>query len=404
MKLTENKRTYLPYGHQEIDESDIDSVIQVLNEEFLTTGPKVDEFENDFAEIVGSKYAIACSSGTAALHLACCALGLGEGDRVLVPSITFVSTANAVRFVNADVDFVDCDARTGLINIASLIQHLEIHSNIKAIIVVHLNGQVAPMEEITRIAQKYNVKIIEDACHALGTTYMNSSKQKIPIGSCEFCSLSVFSFHPVKAITTGEGGMVTTNDPELAEQLKTIKNHGIVRDTKKFINKEQAFNNSGKAKPWYYEMQYLGFNYRISDINCALGINQLRKLDMFVAKRKKLMLYYDSLINDLTPIITPIERVPNTEPALHLYPVLIDFDKIKLDKVDIVEKLAAQGIGTQVHYYPVHRQQYYENIYGTKELPGADLYYKNILSLPFFVRMCEKDIDTVVSSLKEVVM
>tara|TARA_Y100000588_G_scaffold261003_1_gene275585 strand:- start:79 stop:1269 length:1191 start_codon:yes stop_codon:yes gene_type:complete len=388
----------LPYGRQTIDEDDIASVVEVLRGDWLTTGPAVAAFETAFAEQVAAKYAVACGSGTAGLHLAAIALGLDSSDTVVVPTITFLATANAARYVGAEVQFADVDPDTGLMTADSLGEAMasaeKAGRKVTAVFPVHLNGQCVEMRDIAGVAE--GLRIVEDACHVLGGSYEN-----VPAGSCRHAEMAVFSFHPVKTIAMGEGGAVATNDPALRDRLQSFRNHGMVRDSDDFENRDMAFDESGEANPWYYEMSYPGFNYRASDMHCALGLAQLSKLDRFVSKRAELVARYDSRLAELSPLVRPLARVPTGSPAWHLYVALIDFDAAAISRAALMKNLRAKGVGTQVHYIPVHHQPYYCARYGRAELPGAERYYQRALSLPLFATMTEQDVDRVVEALAE---
>ncbi len=391
--------TFLPYGRHGIDEDDIAAVAQVLRGDFLTTGPAVDGFEEKLAGITGVKFAVSCSSGTAALHLATLAMGLGPGDLAVVPSITFLATANAVRYVGADVVFCDVDPDTGLMRPQDLEHAIAEHGGaIKAVLPVHLAGQSPDMKGIAAIARRHGITIIEDACHALGATY-GATGGDGPVGGCRDSDMAMFSFHPVKTIAMGEGGAVTTNDPVLAARLGDLRSHGMTRDAARFTNSDMAFDETGEPNPWYYEMPEIGFNYRASDIHCALGLSQLGKLDRFVARRRRLAARYDELLTPLAPRIKPLGRMPGCRPAWHLYVALIDFAAAGIDRGALMRRLKDQGIGTQVHYIPVHTQPYYRDLYGKIDLPGAEKYYARCLSLPLFPGMADDDPDRVVAAL-----
>lgn len=383
---------FLPYGRQSIDEADVAAVTAVLRGDYLTTGPAVVEFEADFVRAVGARHAVSCSSGTAALHLAALALELAEGDVVIVPTLTFLATANMARYVGAEVGFADVDPRTGLLTEKTLEAAIGRAGNrAKAIVPVHLNGQCCDMPAIEAIAARHGLAVVEDACHAVGTP---------GVGACAHSAMAVFSLHPVKTIVAGEGGVVTTNDAGLAERLSRLRNHGMVRDPDRFALVNQAFDQAGRPNPWYYEMPEIGFNYRLSDIHAALARSQLSKLDKFVAARRSLATYYDAALADLAPTIEPVARMPGLAPAWHLYVVLIDFDAIGIERGAFMRRLRERDVGTQVHYLPVHRQPYYVDRYGAQERPGADAYYAKALSLPLFPAMTEADVDRVVAAIK----
>ena len=394
---------FLPYGHQHIEEDDIAAVANALRADYLTTGPTVDAFERAFADKVVAAQAVVCNSGTAALHLAAIALDLGPGDWVIVPSLTFLATANAGRFVGAEVQFCDVNPDTGLITETSLVEALDRAAQagrrIKAISVVHLAGRPAPLRAIAEIANAHGVPIIEDACHALGTTYDNGAR----IGDQRYGSIAAFSFHPVKTMTVGEGGMVTCNDVELAARMRLARNHGMTRDPEAFRNRAAAFAGDGRAHPWYYEMHEVGFNYRLPDFLCALGLSQLAKLDRFVTRRRLLAARYDALLAPLAPLLRLPPPIPGCEPALHLYSVLIDFKAAGLHRGQVMDRLKELGIGSQVHYIPVHRQPYYQDRYGAISLPGADAYYQRTLSLPLFPAMTDDDVTRVAEAVAAIV-
>lgn len=392
---------FLPYGRQLVDEDDIAAVTAVLRSDRLTTGPAVQAFEETLAGRVGAAHAVSCSSGTAALHLAALALGLGPDDRVVVPTLTFLATANAVRYVGADVVFADVDPETGLMGDSQLRDALAraTDGTVKAVFPVHLAGQCAAMERIAAVAADRGLRVVEDACHAIGSTYEIRHGELIPVGSCRHGDMTVFSFHPVKTVTMGEGGVVTTNDRELYHRLVRLRNHGMVRDASAFEQADLAFDREGEANPWYYELQQLGYNYRSSDLNCALGLSQLRKLDRFVADRRALVARYDALLAPLAPIVRPLGRVAGCRPAWHLYTVLIDFKVAAVERATVMRRLREAGIGTQVHYLPVHMQPYYRRRYGEQRLVGAETYYGRSLSLPLFAGMEERDVERVAGAL-----
>lgn len=395
--------SFIPYGRHCIDEEDIAKVIEVLRGGWLTTGPEIEAFEKALAERVGAQHAIACSSGTAALHLATLALSLGPGDAAIVPALTFLATANAVRLVGAEVVFADVDPTTGLLTADALdaaLREAEIlgRGRIKAVLPVHLNGQSANMVEIAAVASRAHLRVIEDGCHALGTCYdVPPAVQRT--GDCRYSDLTVFSFHPVKTITMGEGGAVTTNRRDLAGRIRVLRNHGMLRYPESLRHGEGATDTSGLSNPWYYEMHEMGLNYRASDLQCGLGLSQLGKLPRFVATRRSLTEYYDRRMATLAPVVRPISRVERCKPAWHLYVVQIDFEAIGKSRAGVMAELAADGIGTQVHYIPVCNQPYYQKRYGAVHLPGAESYYRRALSLPLFPGMSEQDIDHVVRSL-----
>ena len=393
---------FLPYGRQWIDEDDIDAVAKVLRGDFLTTGPKVTEFENSIKETLGVKHVIACSSGTAALHCALLAIGVGKGDKVIVPSLTFVATANAVRMCGAEVVFSDVDVNSGLMEALHFEEALNrAFGEAKAIIPVHLTGQCANMNEIKALADKHNVKIISDACHALGGEYQNQLGDGA-LGDCQYEDLSCFSFHPVKTIAMGEGGAIATNNDEYAKTIRSQISHGIWQQGEEIINEDMAFDSEGNINPWYHEFHRLGWNYRASDIHCALGISQMTKLTSFVEKRRQLAERYKENLTEIEGFARPIEENVNCLSARHLFPLLIDFDKLKIDKAKLMRQLKDHGIGTQVHYIPVHLQPLYRSENNGLDFFGAETYYKKTLSFPLYPHMELEDVDYVVTILKSI--
>jgi len=394
--------TFLPYARQMIDDDDIAAVTSVLRGDFLTSGPMVQDFEEKLTQVTSASFAICCSSGTAALHLTALALELQPGDAVIVPSITFLATANAVRYVGAEVIFADVDASTGLMTPENFDQALkQDRKNIKAVFPVHLGGQTPDMSAIHKIAKQNGLAIVEDASHAIGSTY-SCFNGEANIGACVHSDMATFSFHPAKTIAMGEGGAITTQSPILAKRLRLLLNHGMTREPADFVNKELAFEDGkedGKPNPWYYEMHEMGFNYRASDIHCALGLKQLSKLDSFVTERRTLVSYYDKLLAPLVPLVQSVARVSGGNPAWHLYQVLIDFDTSGVTRTQLMEVLRHQGISTQVHYIPVPYQPYYRDRYSPSSLPGAESFYKRCLSLPLFVGMDYSHVERVTAAL-----
>lgn len=390
------KAPFLPYGRQVVDDADIAAVTDVLRGDWLTTGPHVDSFETAFARSTGADYAVACSSGTAALHLAMLALDLDPGDRVVVPAVTFLATANAVRYVGAEVVFADVDPDTGLLTpdgAAAAVGRAD--GRVRAILPVHMAGQLVDLDGLSEIARRADAVLVEDACHALG----GQDAAGRPVGACTDTAMATFSLHPVKAIAAGEGGVVTTNEDRLAARLRRLRNHGMVREG--FVDQAMATDANGSANPWYYEMPEPGFNYRLSDINAALARSQLAKLPNFTGRRRELVARYDRLLAPLAPTIRPIRRVPGS-PGWHLYVALIDFATLAMDRAALMTALRQREIGSQVHYMPLHRQPYYRNRYGLPDLPGADAWYARALSLPLYPAMSDTDVDRVVDALVEI--
>jgi UDP-4-amino-4,6-dideoxy-N-acetyl-beta-L-altrosamine transaminase len=397
---------YLPYGRQVIEDDDIAAVAEALRADYLTTGPTVEAFEGAFAEAVGAAHAVVCNSGTAALHLAAMALDLKEGDWLVVPSLTFLATANAARYVGAEVLFADVDPETGLLTGAALAAALDTAKRsgrrVRAVAPVHLTGRTAPLAAIAGLAKSNELSIIEDACHALGTTHDAATGRAARVGDVRYGTLAAFSFHPVKTIAVGEGGMITTNDGDLAARMRVARSHGMIREPQHMRDRAEAFDPDGVPRGWYYEMHSFGYNYRMPDVLCALGISQLKKLGRFTTRRRELARLYDEALKPLAPLVRPVPPVPDCDPALHLYAVLIAFDQLRITRQQLMARLRERGIGTQVHYIPVHRQPYYRDRYGDTALPGADAYYSRELSLPLFPAMTDAEVGRVVEALTAV--
>ena len=393
---------FLPYGRQTIGSDDIESVLSVLRSDYLTTGPTNQLFEETLASRVNAQHAVVCSSGTAALHLAALALDLGPGDSVIVPTLTFLATANAARFVGAEVIFADVDPHTGLMGPEELLDAIRKCSGTpRAVFPVHLNGQSVDMERIATIASTHGLYVVEDACHALGTRYLTSDSGEEPVGSCAYSDLTIFSFHPLKAVAMGEGGAITTNREGLASRLKKLRNHGMSRDPEDFVNRSLGFSEDGRPNPWYYEMQELAYNYRASDIHCALGLSQLNKLDHLISRRRSLSAGYSEQLRDITPDLTLLPSVQWSDSAWHLHVVHIDFKRVGLSRARLIRTLRDAGIGSQVHYLPVHLQPYYVDRYGSQVLPGGEAYYQTCLSLPLYPAMTQADVCRVTKMLLE---
>jgi UDP-4-amino-4,6-dideoxy-N-acetyl-beta-L-altrosamine transaminase len=382
----------LPYGRQTIDDDDVTAVAQALRSDWLTTGPRVEEFEMAFATATGAIHAVACNSGTAALHLAALALGLGPGDLAIVPTMTFLATANVVRMTGAEVVFADVDSETGLLTSETFEEAIArakgVAGKLRAGFPVHLNGQLCDMKALADISARREIVLIEDACHSLGVT---------DIGACQHSAVACFSTHAVKAIATGEGGVTTTRAPPLAETMRVLRNHGMVRDPAQFTDVTHGTQH-GAANPWYYEMATFGWNYRMPDVLCALGISQLRKLLRFQARRREIAALYNKLLSPLAPTIRPVPhgQAPH---GWHLYTVLIDFASLGASRRQVMQALRTKGIGSQVHYIPVHSQPYYRNRYGHIDLTGAEAYYARCLSLPFYPSLSDSDVERVAGAL-----
>jgi UDP-4-amino-4,6-dideoxy-N-acetyl-beta-L-altrosamine transaminase len=390
---TNEVNRFLPYGRQCIEDDDVAAVTQALRADLLTTGPLVAAYEHEFARSVGARYAVVCNNGTAALHLAIIAENIAPGKAVVVPSITFLATANAVRMTGGDVVFADVDPDSGLMTEDTFEEAMRrAGRKIKLAIPVHLNGSVCDMVSLKRIADRHGVALIEDACHALGAPSVGATKQS---------RAACFSTHPVKAIATGEGGCVTTNDEELAGRMRLLRNHGMTRDVRMFQNLAML-PDAETSGPWYYEMRELGWNYRLPDILCALGISQLKKLEKFWKRRCELAQTYDRLLAPLAPLIRPASRNSGSH-GWHLYAVLIDFPNLGIERAEFMRALYAKGIGSQVHYIPVYKQPYYRALYGAAKLLGAESYYARCLSLPMFSAMSDDDVERVVNSIDAII-
>ena len=382
---------FIPYSCQDINESDINSVIKVLKSPFITQGPLVKDFEDAIAKKVNSKYAVATNSATSSLHLACLALGLKEGDIIWTSPITFVASANCGLYCGAKVDFVDIEPNTGLISISELENKLQIANKInklpKILIPVHLCGTSCNMKEIFNLSQKYGFQIIEDASHAIGGKYFSEY-----IGNCKYSDITVFSFHPVKIITTGEGGIATTNNIKLSQKMEDLRSHGITKDQTRFLYKAQG--------QWSYEQQDLGFNYRLTDINAALGLSQLQRLDEFIEKRNSIRDFY---IKEIESFPLKVLLVPqNIISTCHLFVITLD-NKEKEYHSNIFSKLRESNIGVQLHYSAVHLQPYYRNL-GFKEgdFPNAEIYSRNAISLPIYTKLSDEQQKIVVKTLKRI--
>jgi len=391
-------KRFLPYGRQTIDQADIDAVIKVFDGDFITQGPRINEFERAFSQYVGAKYAVACSNGTAALHLACQALELCKGGKLVTSTVTFLSSANCAQFVNADTLFVDIDPDTYCMSTVEL-ENLLKKEKIDVLVPVHLAGHSADMQAMFDLKEKYGFHIIEDACHAPGGMYNNTK-----IGSCKYSDMSIFSFHPVKHITTAEGGMITTNDEQLYNKLLRFRTHGMHKDPALFQNKTLAFDANGDQNIWYYEMFEVGHNYRITDIQCALGSSQLSKNDNSVKKRRSIASRYNAQFRNNPYITTPKEQ-SNVKHAYHLYTVLIDFEKLGKTRNTVMGELRDLKIGTQVLYIPVHLQPYYANKYRYKmgDFPYSENYYAHCLSIPMFHGLESEEVEYVIKCVNSVI-
>ncbi len=387
----------LPYGLHLIEEDDIAAVTAALRDELLAQGPRVAAFENALAAKVGASHAVASSSGTAALHLALASLDVGPGDLCVVPAVTFLSTATAALFCGAEVVFADVDPATGLMTPETLVDALARAGWTKAVLPVHLAGRLCDMAGIAKLARAHGAAIVEDACHALGSV----DEAGAQAGGCAHSDAAVFSFHPVKTIATGEGGMTTLNDPERDARMRRLRNHGVTRDAE-LMGEAGSFSPGGAPNPWSYEQLELGFNYRMNEMEAALGLSQLGKLDRFVDRRRSLAARYDRLLARFGERVKPVANLPGQKHSPHIHNVLVDFEGLGIARADLMAELVGRGIGTQVHYIPLYRQPFFRARYGEMRLPGAEAYYARCLALPLFPAMSEAHVDQVVLALAEV--
>lgn len=380
----------LPYGRQSIDESDIEAVVRVLRGDFLTSGPEIGAFETAFAAGVDAPFAVACNSATAALHLALDALGVGPGDVCIVPAITFLATANAALYCGADVVFADVDAATGLMTPDTLAEAVtRAGPAARAVLPVHLAGAMCDMEALSAAAREAGLVVVEDSCHALGSL----DAQGRPAGACDLSDAATFSFHPVKTLACGEGGMVTTRSAKLADHMRRARSHGVERSPDHFQRRE------GAHEPWWYEMVQPGWNYRMPDINAALGRSQLKRLPVFAARRRALAARYESALSGLAPLVRTPADAPG-DPCRHLYNVRIDFAAAGATRAEVMARLKAEGIGTQVHYIPLYRHPFHAPRHTAGLLPGAEAHYAGTLSLPLWPGMADGDPERVGQALE----
>ena len=381
--------SFIPYGRQDISQEDIDTVVEVLRSDWITQGPKIAVFEKIVSDYCGAKYAVAVSSATAGLHIACLAAGLSQGDILWTSPNTFVASANCGLYCGATVDFVDIDPNTYNLSIEELERKLTEAENQgclpKVVVPVHFSGQSCEMEKIAQLSAKYGFRVIEDAAHGIGGRYQGE-----PVGSCQFSDMAVFSFHPVKIITTGEGGMVLTNKEDLYEKLIRLRSHGITRKVE--LMREESHG------PWYYQQLELGFNYRMTDIQAALGASQMQRLDEFVKRRRFLAERYNQLLQDL-PLVLPWQH-PDTESSWHLYVIRLKLNKISKSHRQVFEDLRQAKIGVNLHYIPVHTQPYYKQL-GFKwgDFPQAEQYYREAISIPLYYGLTEENQQIVAKNL-----
>lgn len=384
---------FLPFSLPTIDQEEIDEVVDTLKSNWITTGPKSKKFEEDFSRVIGSKYALSVNSCTAALHLALDAVGVKAGDKVITTPFTFTASAEVIRYLGADPLFVDIEADTFNIDTAKLKKTLESYGDfhlIRAILPVHFGGQACDMDSIIELAKKYNLKIIEDAAHTLPTTYNRKM-----IGS--FSDIACFSFYATKTITTGEGGMLVTNNEEYASRIKTMRLHGISRD---------VFNRyTSKEADWYYEVVEPGFKYNMPDIAAAIGIHQLKKVYKFYERRKEIAEIYNSELSKIDELEIPFVKNPDNLHSWHLYAVKLNLDKLTIDRNEFLKQMKEKGIGTSVHFIPLHIQPYYKNKYGFKanDFPVSNSVFKQIFSMPIYPKMTKKDVDRVIDVVKNIV-
>lgn len=383
----------IPYGRQQISQDDIDAVVAVLQSDFLTQGPQVPAFESALQQATGAQYALAVNSATSALHIACMALGLGVGDRLWTTPITFVASANCARYCGADVDFVDIDPVTYNLCPQQLEKKLKLAQQNgtlpKIVVPVHLCGYPCDMAAIYALSQEYGFHIIEDASHAIGGQYHGE-----PIGNCRYSDITIFSFHPVKIVTTAEGGAALTNRSELAERMELLRSHGITREPSKMQGESHG--------SWYYQQIDLGYNYRMTELQAALGVSQMTRLDEFVTRRHQLAQRYHAALHDL-PLTLPLFSQQEAYSALHLYVIRLQRAKLNNTRRDIFDALRNAGIGVNIHYIPVHTQPYYQNLgFKIGEYPIAEAYYEDAISLPMFAAMTDQQQDTVIEMLRTI--
>ncbi len=396
---------FIPYGRQEIEGADVEAVVKVLLSDFLTQGPAVEKFESDLAEYLGAREVVACANGTAALHLTALGLGVGPGDAWITTPLTFLATANAARYVGAVPIFADVD-KAGCLDPGEVPRAVDKARSMgltpRVLAAVDYAGHPADWAGLEQAAKEYGLILVDDACHGLGGWWLDQKGEQRFLGDGDTAKATVFSFHPVKHVATGEGGAVATNDPELARSLRLFRSHGATKEN--ILLPELALDAEGRPNPWYYEQQVLGYNYRLTDLQAALGSSQLLRVEGFLKKRRALAARYDQALGDLD-FIRPLDRRSNVAHAFHLYPVLIDFPALELTRAQVMRRLFELGIGTQVHYIPVHLQPDFRNHLGTGpgDCPRAEELYQQLLSLPMYPGLNEGDQDRVLAALEELV-
>ena len=383
---------YIPYGKQDINQADIDAVVDVLKSDFLTQGPKVPAFEQAIKDYCNVNYALAVNSATSALHIACLALGLGKGDWLWTTPITFVASANCGLYCGASVDFVDIDPKTYNISVERLAEKLAVAKQEnrlpKVVVPVHLTGQICEMDKIRELSKQYGFYVIEDASHAIGGKYKDK-----PVGNCEYSDITVFSFHPVKIITTAEGGLCTTNNPELAAKMELYRSHGITRNPAQMTKEPDG--------AWYYQQIDLGYNYRMTELQAALGVSQMARLDEFITARHVLAKRYDELFKDI-PVTVPWQH-PDSYSGLHLYVIRLKLNKINKTHKEVFDELRAKNIGVNLHYIPVYSQPHYQQFgFNAEDFPEAEKYYQEAISLPMYSSLTFEQQDIVIAALKDI--
>ena len=404
MKNKEKPHKFLPYGRQSLQSCDSQAVEAVLKSDWLTQGPKVEEFEKRFSQSVGARYAVAVANGTAGLHLACMAIGVKLGVRVLTSPNTFLATSNSILYCGGKVVFADIDQNSLNLSLPEAAKKVS-NMNISGMILVHFGGLSCDVAGFYKLAKKKKMFLIEDASHALGSQY-RVGKRWYKVGSCSHSDMTIFSFHPIKAMTTAEGGMITTNRKDLYDKLREIRNHGMVKDSTRIDNPSWVFEGTSKKKTppsWYYEMQSLGFNYRITDLQCALGISQLKRLNAFIEKRREVALMYNKAFKDISALELPLVE-KNYKPSYHLYPIRLNLDRLTVSRRAIFEMLRKKNLGVQVHYIPVPLQPYYRKLgYKISDYPEAVAHYQRTISLPIFPAITNREVAYVILTVKNII-